>query len=146
MEPAISCYRCDLLTATDPYRPQKLRRGIRHIFFREDRDAHFFHLTDPPWRVPPPLGASATTPQATTPPGIIHQDIQHPQRTGVQDRPGHSGGTGWRLQHHGPSGYQGRRLSLLPQQVGLQRGVLAGYHDGCQRRKGGSGYGRPRTA
>ena len=64
------------------------------------------------------------------PPYIIHWDIQHLQRMGVQYCAGHLGGTYQRLGPHDPGRYQYHQTGLFSQQVWLQLSVIASDNDG----------------
>ena len=129
--------------AREPDHPQNLRRSIGCIFLRSDWYAHLFHPIDPPWQGLPPLGTGATTTSSATPPGIIHWYLKHPQCTGVQAHPGHPGGTGRKLQPHGPDKDQGCRPSLLPHQVGVLCVVLIINHNRFRKIPVGGGTDIP---
>ena len=85
-----------------------------HIFEDPDQDAYLLHPTKQPWQGPFPHGVSDINPPAATLPGIILWDLQHPQRTGIQDCSGNPGGMDWRFWPNDSDGDQYHWPGLFP--------------------------------
>ena len=93
--------------------------SARNIFEGNDQDAHFYHLTNQPWRGPPPHSATANTPTDAAPPVTIPRYPQHPQHPGIRASAGHPVGTDIQLRTYDIDRQQDHQPGVLSQKSGI---------------------------